>query len=104
MESVQDRIRRAWSLFERQQMDESRRLYLECLKETGNEDASAYSSVLMGLVYVESFTSRFETAREYVQKLLETAQNTEEQHIYLHQSGLVETHGGELRKSAEDLW
>ncbi len=90
MSSIQDMISEAWSLFDNKRYDDSRAVYNECYSMLDKDDVSLESSILMGLIYVESFSENFDKAREYANKLVGMAQSNEDRHIYLHQLGMVE--------------
>ena len=90
MSSIQDMISEAWSLFDNKRYDDSRAVYNECYSMLDKDDVLLESSILMGLIYVESFSENFDKAREYANKLVGMAQSNEDRHIYLHQLGMVE--------------
>lgn len=87
----------AWKLFEERRYSEAESLYLECLNEGAQPDT--YRSALMGLVYVECFLENFDGARKYAARLVQDAQNEEERHIALHQSGMVERMAGKYQEA-----
>lgn len=99
--SLKDTIDRAWEAFDSGDLGEARRLYEEGLKEMAPHDSEARRAILMGLVYVESFSKRFDEARAYAATLLSSAQTPEQRHIYLHQAGMVERMAGSYSRAWE---
>ncbi len=90
MEKIQEMISEAWTLFDDKKYDEARDLYRKCYEEMTADDAATESSILMGLMYVESFSGNYDLARDYANKLLDSASNDDDKHICLHQLGMVE--------------
>ncbi len=90
MEKIQEMISEAWALFDDKKYDEARDLYRKCYEEMTADDAATESSILMGLIYVESFSGNYDLARDYANKLLDSASDDEDKHICLHQLGMVE--------------
>ena len=86
----------AWEKFESGDYKGAEALYLACLQQTGSADAERYSAVLMGLVYTESFLEKYDEARRYGRRLLQEAKNAADQHVALHQLGMVERMAGNL--------
>lgn len=91
-------IAKAWSLFDAGDLNGARALYLDCLS-TARADELA--PVWMGLIYVESGSGNFDSARQYASRLLGRAQSKEDEHIALHQSGMVERMAGEYARALE---
>ena len=92
---MQEKIAEAWRLFDIGEFVESESIYLECLKETNEDEYDTYASVLMGLIYTQSFLEKYDNARNYANQLMELAPNEEELHIALHQAGMVERMAGD---------
>lgn len=95
------KLTKAWELFEKGDLKQSEMLYLECLDNVDQADVQKYSSILMGLIYVESFAEKYDSARKFAEDLLHTAQNPEDKHIYLHQQGMVERMAQNYGKALE---
>lgn len=90
MSEIQIMISEAWSLFDQKKYADSRAIYNKCYSMLDKEDIAFECSILMGLIYVESFSENFDKARDYAKKLIGMAQSNEDRHIYLHQLGMVE--------------
>ena len=86
----------AWEKFDAGDFLGAEALYLACLQQTSASDAERYSAVLMGLVYTESFLEKYDEARQYGRRLLDAAKNAADQHVALHQLGMVERMAGNL--------
>lgn len=95
------KLTKAWELFEKGDLKQSESLYLECLDTIDKSNVQKYSSILMGLIYVECFAEKYDIARQFAEELLHIAQNPEEQHIYLHQQGMVERMASNYAKALE---
>lgn len=91
---MQERLAEAWRLFDIGEYVASEEIYRECLKEVNENDYDSYASVLMGLIYTQSFLEKYDNAKNYAKQLIELAPNEEELHIALHQAGMVERMGG----------
>lgn len=87
-------LEKAWQLFDLGELAASESLYLDCFRQVSNANHEEYMSVLMGLIYVESFLEKYDEARKYARFLVNTAQNEEEKHIAIHQFGMVERMAG----------
>ena len=59
MEKIQEMISEAWALFDDKKYDEARDLYRKCYEEMTADDGTTDSSILIGLIYVESFSGIF---------------------------------------------
>lgn len=91
---MQEKLEKAWQLFDIGDYAASEEIYLECLKKTGEDDYENYASVLMGMIYTQSYMEKYDEARKYANHLIEIAPNDEEKHIALHQAGMVERMAG----------
>ena len=98
---MQQKLSKAWQLFDLGEYTASESLYLECFNQVGDSKREEYLSVLMGLIYVESFLKKYDEAREYAKLLVNAAQNEEERHIAIHQFGMVERMAGNY---GEAMW
>ena len=87
---MEEKLAKAWQLFDRGEYSVSEAIYLECLNQTSETDYENYSAILMGIIYTKSFTGKYDEARAYACRLLNIAPNEEEKHIALHQAGMVE--------------
>lgn len=92
--AIPTKLNEAWSLFDTGNVEASRELYMECLRELTRDMHDFYVAALMGLVYVESFCGNFEQARVHANELLKNACDDPEAHIFLHQAGMVERMAG----------
>lgn len=97
----EEKLAEAWRLFDIGDYAASEKIYQECLKEINTDDYETYASVLMGLVYTQSFLEKYDEARNYAKHLIELAPNEEELHIALHQAGMVERLAGDYDRSLE---
>lgn len=84
----------AWKKFDAGDYVGAEALYLACLQQTSASDTERYIAVLMGLVYTESFLEKYDEARQYGRRLLHEAKNAADQHVALHQLGMVERMAG----------
>ena len=91
---MQQKLSKAWQLFDSGEYSASESLYLDCFHQVNASEHEAYLSVLMGLIYVESFLTKYDAAREYAELLVNAAQNEEERHVAIHQLGMVERMAG----------
>lgn len=98
---MQEKIEEAWRLFDIGEFVASDEIYQECLSEVNKDDYGIYSSVLMGLIYTQSFQEKYDEARNYAKQLIEIVPNEEELHIALHQAGMVERMAGQYEKAME---
>ena len=95
------KVQAAWELFDKGNTDEARKLYLDCLNEASEDARNMRFSVLMGLVYVESFSGNYDSARGYACDLCAAAGDSIETHIGIHQSGMVERMAGRYDEALE---
>lgn len=98
---MQEKIAEAWRLFDIGEFVASDEIYQRCLSEVNKDDYDTYSSVLMGLIYTQSFQEKYDEARNYAEQLIEIVPNEEELHIALHQAGMVERMAGQYEKAME---
>ena len=98
---MQEKIAEAWRLFDIGDFEASETIYRECLEMTSEDDYDTFASVLMGLIYTQSFLEKYDEARDYARRLLEIAPNEEEKHIALHQAGMVERMAGDYDRALE---
>lgn len=91
---MQEELVKAWQLFDLGELAASESLYLDCFRQVSDANHEAYMSVLLGLIYVESFLEKYDEARNYAKLLVNTVQNEEEKHIAIHQFGMVERMAG----------
>lgn len=97
----EEKLAEAWRLLDIGDYAASEKIYQECLKEINTDDYETYASVLMGLVYTQSFLEKYDEARNYAKQLIELAPNEEELHIALHQAGMVERLAGNYDRALE---
>jgi len=98
-ENVKEKLAEAWRLFDIGEFVASEAIYLECLKETNEYEYDTYASILMGLIYTQSFLEKYDAARSYAKQLIDIALNEEERHIALHQAGMVERMAGDYEEA-----
>ena len=96
---MQEKIAEAWRLFDIGDFIASEAIYVECLNHVNQDDYDTYASVLMGLIYTQSFLEKYDDARCYAKQLMELAPNDEELHIALHQAGMVERMAGNFEEA-----
>lgn len=96
-----EKLSKAWELFDSGNYTEAEKIYKECYASISSTDHDNYWQVLMGLIYVESFTKNFSEARAYASLLVSSSINQEEQHIALHQSGMVERMAEDYKKATD---
>ena len=65
----EEKLAEAWRLFDIGDYAASEKIYQECLKEINTDDYETYASVLMGLVYTQSFLEKYDEARNYAKHL-----------------------------------
>ena len=99
MNKIRKSLAMAWALFDKGDYQSAESLYLKCYDEISKSDAENFNTVLMGLMYTESFLKKYEEARKFGNLLLCEARNEEEKHIALHQLGMVERMAGNLSKA-----
>ena len=87
---MNEKLAKAWELFDSGNYTDAEALYRKCLEQIPSTDHETYWQVLMGLIYVESFSKNFKEARSYVALLLSSTIDNEEKHIALHQAGMTE--------------
>ena len=87
---MKETLAKAWQLFDSGKTEAAEKLYLDCYEQVNKDDYEAYTSVLMGLIYVESFMEKYDEARKYAEIFVGIANNEEERHVALHQYGMVE--------------
>lgn len=92
-------LARAWEAFDAGRYGEARELYAQARARAEAGDLEVRRAVLMGLVYVESFSGAFDRARSFAAELLPLARDHEERHIYLHQAGMVERMAGDCPRA-----
>lgn len=91
---MQEKLDKAWQLFDSGAIEAAERVYLDCYRQVNSANYEVYISVLMGLIYVESFLEKFDEARKYAEILVRIANSDEERHIAIHQYGMVERMAG----------
>lgn len=91
---MQEKIAEAWRLFDIGEYAASEKIYEACLKEINENEYDTYASILMGIIYTQSFQKKYDEARSFAKELVELAPNEEELHIALHQAGMVERMAG----------
>lgn len=96
---MQEKIAEAWRLFDIGDFIASEAIYVDCLNHVNQDDYDTYASVLMGLIYTQSFLEKYDDARCYANQLMELAPNEEELHIALHQAGMVERMAGNFEEA-----
>ena len=96
---MKERIAEAWGLFDIGDFATSEAIYLECLESVNEDDYDTYASILMGLIYTQSYQGKYEEARGLAGRLIKIAPNDEEKHIALHQAGMVERMAGQYEKA-----
>lgn len=91
---MQEKLAKAWQLFDSGAVDAAETVYLDCYRQVNAANHEVYTSVLMGLIYVESFLEKYDEARKYAEILVRIANSDEEKHVAIHQSGMVERMAG----------
>lgn len=91
---MKEKLDKAWQLFDSGAIETAETVYLECYRQVNSTDHEVYISVLMGLIYVESFLEKYDEARKYAEILIRIANSDEERHIAIHQYGMVERMAG----------
>ena len=91
---MQEKVAKAWQLFDSGAIDAAEMLYLDCYRHASSSNHDTYTSVLMGLVYVESFLEKDDEARKYAEILVSIANSDEERHVAIHQYGMIERMAG----------
>lgn len=87
---MQEKLEKAWRLFDSGAFDAAETVYLDCYRQTDSANREVYASILMGLIYVESFLEKFDEARKYAEVLVKMANSDTERHIAIHQYGMLE--------------
>ncbi len=98
---MNEKLAKAWELFDAGNYTDAESLYRECLEQFPSTDHEAYWQALMGLIYVESFLKNFKEARSYVALLLSSTIDNEEKHIALHQAGMTERMAEDYEKAMD---
>ena len=101
MMNMNELLATAWEKFDRGDYMGTELLYLQCYDQIGTANTPSLATVLMGLVYVESFLKKYDEARKYGNILLGRAQSEEEKHIAIHQLGMIERMAGNYAKAME---
>ena len=96
---MQEMLSKAWQLFDSGAIDTAEALYLDCYGQVSVSNHEIYTSVLMGLIYVESSMKKYDEARKYAELLVRIADNDEDRHVAIHQYGMVERMAGNFSKS-----
>ena len=91
---MKDMLAKAWKLFDAGAADAAETVYLDCYRKVNSANHEVYTSVLMGLIYVESFLKKYDEARKYAEILVRIANSDEERHVAIHQYGMVERIAG----------
>lgn len=100
---MDDKLKRAFDLFENGNLEEAEALYDECLNEMDKGTAS-YETALHMMGFTKSALGKYEEARLLYLQLREAAQSeqhTEKEQIALHQLGMVERMAGNYGKAQE---
>ncbi len=87
---VKEKLEKAWKLFDSGELVDAETLYKECQNQINESEHNEYMTVLMGLIYVESFQGKYDDARIYGELLMEASMNDDEKHMAVHQAGMVE--------------
>ena len=101
MDHLKSALEKAWDLFDIGNYQDAEAQYLECYDYISSMDIENVKVLLMGLMYTEAYLGKFDAAREYGRSLLDLARNHEEQHIALHQLGMVERMAGNYATAME---
>ena len=96
---MQEMLSKAWQLFDSGAINAAEALYLDCYRQVNSSNHEVYTSVLMGLIYVESSMEKYDEARKYAGILVSIANHDEERHVAIHQYGMVERMAGNFRKA-----
>ena len=84
----------AWQLFDSGAVDAAESVYLDCYRKVNSANHEVYTSVLLGLIYVESSLKKYDEAQKYAEILVRIANSDEERHVAIHQYGMVERIAG----------
>ncbi|MFS0688790.1 tetratricopeptide repeat protein [Sporosarcina sp. 179-K 8C2 HS] len=105
METIEDKLTRAFELFNIGKLFEAEEIYNECLNIV-ERTSEEYISVLHGLGFVKAHQKEFNEARNIYLELKQIAQfnrDTQGEHIAIHQLGMVERMAENYTK-AQDLF
>lgn len=91
---MKEKLAKAWQLFDSGAIDTAEAVYLDCYRQVNSADHEVYTSVLLGLIYVESFLEKYDEARKYAEILVKISNSDEERHVAIHQYGMVERMAG----------
>ena len=91
---MQDKLAKAWQLFDSGAVDAAESVYLDCYRKVNSANHEVYTSVLLGLIYVESSLKKYDEAQKYAEILVRIANSDEERHVAIHQYGMVERIAG----------
>lgn len=91
---MQERLAKAWQLFDSGELANAESLYLDCFRQVDSGNHREYISILMGLIYVESSLEKYVEARKYAEAFVSAANSDEEKHVAFHQYGMVERMAG----------
>lgn len=91
---MQEKLAKAWLLFDSGALDAAESVYLDCYRQVNSVNHEIHTSVLMGLIYIESFLEKYDEARKYAEILVKIANCDEEKHVAIHQYGMVERMAG----------
>lgn len=103
IESIDDKLNRAFELFESKQLIEAEEIYKECLSLM-DTSTNKYEAALHWLGYVKSELKKFEDARSIYLELREIAKsslNLQDEIIAIHQLGMVERMAENYDKAQE---
>lgn len=100
---MDDKLKRAFNLFDNGRLEEAEAIYDECLNGM-DKGTAAYENALHMMGFTKSALGKYEEARLLYRQLREAAQSeqhTEKEQIALHQLGMVERMAGNYGKAQE---
>ena len=92
LETISDKLTRAFELFNNGKLFEAEKLYNDCLHNL-EESSNEYETALHGLGFVKASQKEYNEARKIYIELRQIAQanlNTQDEHIAIHQLAMVE--------------
>lgn len=97
LETINEKLSRAFDLFDKGKLFEAEKLYNECLQNL-EKTSDEYKTALHGLGYAKTYQKEFNKARKIYNELRQIDQD---KHIAIHQLGMVERIAENYNKALE---
>lgn len=103
LENINTRLAKAFDLFDQGRIEEAEKIYIKCLQRL-EENSDSYVTALHGLGYIKASQAQYNEARQIYSEIRQITLdkgNIENEHIAVHQLGMVERMAKNYEKALE---